>query len=55
LLAGVCAFILCITIFLFAYIPGDGVQWPVFGGSIVLLVIGEIIVHMNSKTKTKDQ
>lgn len=54
LLAGVCAFILCVTIILFAYIPGDGVQWPVLCGSIVLLVIGEIIVHMNGKPHSTD-
>lgn len=49
LLAGICALILCITIILFVYTPGSGVQWPVLGGSIILLVIGEIIVHMNSR------
>ncbi len=48
-LASICAFILCVTIVLFIYTPGGGVQWPVLGGSIALLVIGEIIVHMNSK------
>ena len=55
LMASVCAFVLCITIILFVYVPGDGVQWPVLGGSVVLLILGEVIVHMNSKKTSKDQ
>ena len=48
-LASVCAVILCITIVLFIYTPDGGVQWPVLGGSIALLAIGELLVHRNSK------
>lgn len=44
-LAASCALILCFTILLFNYVPGEGVQWEVLIGSVVLLSIGEVIVR----------
>lgn len=45
LLASVCAIVLLLTILLFVYVPGDGMQWEVFWGALTLLLIGEVIVH----------
>ena len=50
-LARICAVVLVLTILLFIYVPGDGIQWEVFWGALTLLIIGEVIVH-TSKTKT---
>lgn len=50
LLASVCSVVLILTIILFNYVPGDGMQWKVFWGALTLLIIGEVIVH-TSKTK----
>ncbi len=49
LMANICSAILFITIALFIYVPGDGLQIEVFLGSVALLVIGEIIVHVNAR------
>lgn len=51
MLATICALTLSITIILFIYTPEGGIQWPVLGGSIVLLTLGEIIVRLNPKNK----
>ena len=44
-LARICAVVLVLTILLFIYVPGDGMQWEVFWGALTLLIIGEVIVH----------
>lgn len=49
LLAAVCSAVLIVTIVLFVYVPGEGIQWPVLVGAVVLLAIGEIIVHANAR------
>lgn len=49
-LARICAVVLVLTIMLFIYVPGDGMQWEVFWGALTLLIIGEVIVH-TGKTK----
>ncbi|MBO6505846.1 MAG: amino acid permease [Kordiimonadaceae bacterium] len=51
LLASICSVVLILTIILFNYVPGDGMQWKVFWGALTLLIIGEVIVH-TSKTKS---
>jgi len=43
-LAFVCALILLLSIVLFVYVPGEGVQWAVLFGVIVLIVIGEFLL-----------
>lgn len=48
-MALICALVLMLTIVLFIYVPGDGVQWPVLLGSLALLFIGEVIVHTNAR------
>lgn len=44
-----CAVILILTIALFIYAPGDGLQLPVLAGSIVLLLLGELVVRSGTK------
>lgn len=53
LLASVCGVILLLTIALFVYVPGDGIQWEVFWGALTLLIIGEVIVHVNARNSAE--
>ena len=41
----VCAAILLCALILFVYVPGDGVQWPVFSGAVVVLLLGEVVIR----------
>ncbi len=45
LLAWVCFSVLALAIVLFIYTPGEGIQWPVFIGVIVTLLLGEIVIR----------
>ena len=45
LLSLVCAAILGIAIFFFVYTPGVGMQWPVFAGAAVVLLLGEVVIR----------
>ena len=45
LLSLVCAAILGIAIFFFVYTPGVGMQWPVFAGAAVVLLLGEMVIR----------
>lgn len=51
LLASMCGVVLLLTIVLFVYVPGDGLQLEVFFGSVTLLLLGEIIVHVNARQR----
>lgn len=51
LMAAICTLILCVSIFLFNYIPGEGVQYEVLIGSLVLLGAGELCVRIAEKQK----
>lgn len=42
--AYLCAIILILTIVLFVYVPGDGMQWPVAIGAAILLALGETLI-----------
>lgn len=53
LMASVCGIVLILTIGLFIYVPGDGIQWEVFWGALTLLTVGEIIVHVNAREKAR--
>ncbi len=48
-LAYLCALVLILTIILFIYVPGDGMQWPVAIGSFVLLLLGEILIKTSER------
>ena len=50
-LAYLCALVLILTILLFVYVPGDGVQWPVAIGALVLLVLGEILTRVSERKR----
>ena len=50
-LAYLCVIILVMTISLFIYVPGEGLQMPVLIGSVALLILGEILIFTSSKTK----
>jgi len=44
-LAWVCILILAASIALFVYTPGEGLQFPVLFGAIVMIAIGEILIR----------
>ncbi len=45
LLCILCMTILGLTMVLFVYTPGEGVQWPVLFGVIVTLITGELVIR----------
>jgi len=45
LCAGLCLLILTVCIGLFIVVPGDGVQWPVLIGVLVVLALGESVIR----------
>ena len=49
LLAAVCIAILGVTIFLFIYVPGEGVDWPVAIGSVVAMILGEMAIRLSER------
>lgn len=53
LLAFICAAILTLTIFLFLYVPEEGVQVPILVGTIILLVLGELAIVQAHNQKMK--
>ncbi len=44
-LAYICMTILALSIVLFIYTPGEGIQWPVLLGVIATLVAGELVIR----------
>lgn len=44
-LAWVCILVLCFTILLFVYTPGEGVQWPVLLGALGMILLGEWVIR----------
>ena len=55
-LALICAAVLIFSIVLFMYTPGEGIQWPVFIGSLVAVIAGEIAMRVAEyERKTKLQ
>ncbi|MFT5519757.1 MAG: amino acid transporter [Enterobacterales bacterium] len=53
--ARVCAYtcfaVLTLSIVLFIYTPGEGIQWPVLIGAITMLLLGEIVISFSEKHK----
>lgn len=49
-LAYLCALVLIITIGLFIFVPGEGIQWPVLIGSVSLLILGEVLIFASTRT-----
>ncbi len=53
ILAGTCMLVLALSIILFMYTPGEGWQWPVVGGVVFMLVVGELIIVFSEKHNPK--
>jgi len=41
-----CAGLLGLSMFLFCYTPGEGMQWPVFTGAVVVTACGELVIRL---------
>mgnify|MGYP006077570869 CR=1 FL=1 len=52
LLTIVCVAILALSIVLFFYTPGEGVQWPVLIGAVVTVLLGEIVIHYAERQRS---
>lgn len=50
-IALVCAVILGVSLVLFVYTPGEGIQWPVLIGATTVLAIGELIIRATETTR----
>ncbi len=48
-----CASILVLAIVLFVYVPGEGMQWPVFAGAVVVLVVGEVLIRQAERQQPR--
>lgn len=46
-----CIAVLSLSIILFIYIPGEGMQWPVLAGVVITLLIGEVVIRVAEKGK----
>lgn len=51
LLAGVCFVVLALSIVLFVYTPGEGMQWPVFIGALIMLLLGEVMIRLAERQR----
>jgi amino acid transporter len=51
IIAWTCAGLIAVSMFLFCYTPGDGVQWPVFLGAVLVTIIGELIIRLTEKQR----
>ena len=49
LLTVICLSVLATAIFLFIYIPGEGIDWPVAIGSVVAMIFGEMAIRLSEK------
>ena len=49
LCAYTCMLVLGLTIVLFLYTPGEGIQWPVFIGVLFTLAIGEVLIRKSDR------
>lgn len=45
LFAVTCGAILALALLLFVYTPGEGIDWPIFGGAVAVLVLGELLIR----------
>ena len=54
LCAYTCFTVLSLSIVLFIYTPGEGIQWPVLLGSISMILLGEIVISFSEKHRKTD-
>ena len=50
-LACSCISVLLLTIMLFVYTPGEGIQWPVLLGAVSMIMLGEIVIRCSEQDK----
>jgi hypothetical protein len=43
--------VLALSIVLFMYTPGEGMEWPVLAGVIITLAIGEVVIRFSENHK----
>lgn len=51
LLASAATFVLILALFLFSYVPGEGLQWPIIVGVVVALAVGEVVIRISETEK----
>ncbi|MEH6633979.1 MAG: APC family permease [Halioglobus sp.] len=51
--AWTCIAVLALSIVLFMYTPGEGMQWPVLAGVIITLAIGEVVIRFSENHKKR--
>jgi amino acid transporter len=52
-IAWTCFAVLALSLVLFMYTPGEGMQWPVLAGVVVTLTIGEIVIRFSENHKKR--
>ena len=52
-LAWTCFAVLALSLVLFMYTPGEGMQWPVLAGVVVTLTIGEVVIRFSENHKKR--
>lgn len=53
LVAWTCFSVLALSIVLFTYTPGEGMQWTVLGGVLVTLAIGEVVIRFSQNHRAR--
>ncbi|HFB65891.1 MAG TPA: APC family permease [Aeromonadales bacterium] len=51
-LAYICFIVLSLSIVLFIYTPGKGIQWPVLLGAVVMILMGEVIIQFSENHRS---
>jgi len=54
-LAYLCIIVLGLSIFLFIYTPGEGLQWSVVFGALAMIAIGEVLIRWAEHTRKRRQ
>lgn len=51
LMATVCGGLLAMALVFFVYTPGEGMQWPVLIGAVIVLAIGEVLIRLTESRR----
>ncbi|MDZ7644651.1 MAG: APC family permease [Woeseiaceae bacterium] len=54
LLALTCGAILAFTLLLFVYTPGEGINWPIFGGAVTVVAFGELLIRYSESVRGRN-
>ena len=52
-IAWTCIAVLALSLALFMYTPGEGMQWPVLAGVLVTLALGEVVIRFSENHKKR--